>query len=53
VDFRVARAGDTWESLAREVSGGNVTATSLAIMNGRDVKTPPRAGERLRIVVGG
>jgi predicted Zn-dependent protease len=53
VDFRVARAGDTWESLAREVSGGTVTASTLAIMNGREASTQPRAGERLRIVVGG
>ena len=53
VDFRNARAGDTWESLARDVSGGNVTAATLAAMNGRDVSAQPRAGERLRIVVGG
>jgi predicted Zn-dependent protease len=53
VDFRAARARDTWESLAREVGGGGITASSLAIMNGRDVKSPPRAGERLRVVVGG
>lgn len=53
VDFRAARAGDTWESLAREVSGGTATASTLAIMNGRDVSAPPRPGERLRIIVGG
>jgi predicted Zn-dependent protease len=53
VDFRVARAGDTWESLAREVGGANVTASTLAIMNGSDPATPPRVGQRLRIVVGG
>ncbi len=53
VDFRVARAGDTWESLARDVAGGTVSASTLAIMNGRDTSTQPRAGERLRIVVGG
>lgn len=52
VDFRVARAGDTWESLARE-TGGVVSASTLAIMNGREVSAPPRVGERLRIVVGG
>jgi predicted Zn-dependent protease len=53
VDFRVARAGDTWVSLARDVSQGVVSAATLAIMNGRDASTPPRVGERLRIVVGG
>jgi hypothetical protein len=30
-----------------------VSASTLAIMNGRDAATPPRVGERLRIVVGG
>lgn len=53
VDFRIARSGDTWESLAREVSAGRVSAATLAIMNGRTVSTPPKAGERLRIIVGG
>lgn len=53
LDFRTARSGDTWESLARGVSGGRVSAATLAIMNGRTTATPPKAGERLRIVVGG
>jgi predicted Zn-dependent protease len=53
IDFRVARSGDTWESLARDLGKGTVTAASLAIMNGRDVTSPPRTGERLRVVVGG
>ena len=52
VDFRVARAGDTWESLAKDVGQGRVTASTLAIMNGRDASSPPKAGERIRIVVG-
>ena len=52
VDFRVARAGDTWESLAKSVSQGRVTASMLAIMNGRDASSPPKSGERIRIVVG-
>lgn len=52
IDFRTATARDTWESLAR-TSDGRVTASTLAIMNGRDVATPPKAGERLRVVVGG
>jgi hypothetical protein len=30
-----------------------VRAATLAIMNGRDAATQPKAGERLRIVVSG
>ena len=52
VDFRVVRSGDTWESLVK-AGGANVRARTLAIMNGYDPATPPRAGERVRIVVGG
>ncbi|ODS55697.1 MAG: hypothetical protein ABS36_08830 [Acidobacteria bacterium SCN 69-37] len=53
VDFRVARGGDTWESLARDLGRGIISASSLAIMNGRDASVSPRTGERLRVVVGG
>ena len=53
IDFRVARSGDTWESLARDVGDGVVSPTTLAIMNGRDPSVQPKAGERLRIVVAG
>jgi predicted Zn-dependent protease len=52
VDFRVVRAGDTWESLARQ-AGGRLKASTIAIMNGGDPGTPPRAGERIRIIIGG
>jgi predicted Zn-dependent protease len=52
VDFAVARPGDSWESLAKR-HGGGVKASTIAIMNGRTPATPPKAGERLRIVVGG
>jgi predicted Zn-dependent protease len=52
VDFRVVRNGDTWDSLAR-ATGGIVKASTLAIMNGSAPSTPPRAGDRIRIVVGG
>ncbi|MEO8070352.1 MAG: M48 family metalloprotease [Acidobacteriota bacterium] len=51
VDFYVVRAGDTWESLAR--SSGAVKASTLAIMNGSQLATPPMAGQRIRVVVGG
>jgi predicted Zn-dependent protease len=52
VDFYVVRRGDTWDSLARGVSDGRVKAATLAIMNGSDPATPPRAGDRIRVVVG-
>ena len=43
----------TWESIAKGPGGGAVRASTLAIMNGRDVTTQPRSGERIRIVVSG
>jgi predicted Zn-dependent protease len=52
IDLYVARAGDTWQSLA-ERSGGRVKATTLAAMNGHRASEPPREGERLKIVVPG
>ncbi len=53
LDFQTARPGDTWESLARSLSGGAVSPGALAIMNGSSPSTPPRAGARLRVVIGG
>ena len=50
--FYTARAGDTWESLARRTNN-RAKAATLAIMNGVDPATPPRPGERIRIVTGG
>lgn len=52
LDFRVVRSGDTWASIARVV-GVDISASTLAIMNGSDPGTPPRVGARLRIVVAG
>ena len=52
VDFYTARGGDTWDSIARTQSGA-IKASTLAIMNGSDPGTQPRAGQRLRIVVAG
>jgi predicted Zn-dependent protease len=52
LDFYQARPGDTWESLARR-GGGRITPSALAIMNGSEPGTAPRAGARLRVVVGG
>lgn len=53
VRFHVVRAGDTWDSIARLVTGGGVKAATLAIMNGREPGAALRVGERIRIVVGG
>jgi predicted Zn-dependent protease len=53
VDFHVVRPGETWESIARGPSEGAISAQSLAIMNGVDPGVAPRAGQRVRIVVGG
>ena len=52
VDLYVVRGGDTWESIAAR-SGDAVKPSTLAIMNGSAPATPPRAGERIRVVVGG
>ena len=48
----VARQGDTWESIAKQ-SGGAMKASTLAIMNGQDPTSRPRAGDRVRVVAGG
>ncbi len=52
VRFYTVRAGDTWESIARTGASG-LKAPTLAVMNGRDAATAPRAGDRVRIVSGG
>jgi predicted Zn-dependent protease len=53
IDLYTARAGDTWDSIAERAGKGVVKASTLAIMNGHAVGDPPRAGERLKVVVGG
>jgi len=52
VDFHTVRTGDTWASLAK-TSGGAVTASALAIMNGADPSSTPKAGMRVRVVIEG
>jgi predicted Zn-dependent protease len=52
VDFYVVRGGDSWQSIAGR-SDGAVKPSTLAIMNGSDPSSTPRAGERIRVVVGG
>jgi predicted Zn-dependent protease len=53
IDLYTVRSGETWTSLASGPGGGRVKASTLAIMNGSDPNTPPRAGARIRIVVAG
>jgi predicted Zn-dependent protease len=53
IDLYPARAGDTWQSIAERQGKGVVKPAILAIMNGHAVNEQPRAGERLKIVVGG
>lgn len=52
VDIYTVRGGDTWESLASR-SGDLVKPATLAIMNDYEPSQPPRAGDRIRIVVEG
>ena len=52
VDFQTVRSGDTWTSLAKS-SGGPVSASALAIMNGADPSSTPKAGTRVRVVIEG
>jgi predicted Zn-dependent protease len=53
VDFYVVKPGDTWESIARTAGENMVKPATLAIMNGGVPASPPRTGDRVRIVVGG
>jgi predicted Zn-dependent protease len=53
IDLYTAREGDTWQSIAERQGRGVVKPDTLAIMNGHRVAEPPKAGERLKIVVGG
>ena len=45
-------AGDSWQSIASK-QGLIVPASTLAIMNGHAVTDQPKAGEHIKIVVGG
>jgi predicted Zn-dependent protease len=53
VDLYTVREGDSWQSIAARAGGGNVKATTLAIMNGYAVNQQPRTGDRIKIVVAG
>ncbi len=52
VDLLTVRGGDTWQGLA-ERTGNTVKPSTLAIMNNYDPNTPPRVGDRIKIVVEG
>lgn len=52
VDFYTVRSGDTWASLAKS-SGGAVSASALAIMNGAAPSSTPPVGSRVRVVIEG
>jgi predicted Zn-dependent protease len=52
VDLYTVRANDTWQGLA-ERNGGVVKPSTLAIMNDYDPSQPPRAGDRIKVVVEG
>jgi predicted Zn-dependent protease len=51
VDVYTVRAGDTWQSIADRTGDGTIKPSTLAIMNNSDPAAPPKAGERIKIVV--
>jgi predicted Zn-dependent protease len=52
IDLEVAKAGDTWDTIARR-HGGVVMANLLAILNHAGVEEPPPAAVQLKVVVAG
>ncbi len=52
VDLYTVRQGDTWEAIAQR-TGGLIKPATLAIMNNYQPSQPPRAGDRVKIVVEG
>lgn len=53
VDVYTARSGDTWESIASRTGGGTLKPSTLAIMNNYEPAQPPRAGDKLKVVITG
>lgn len=51
IDLHTARAGDSWQSLAARAGEGTIKPSTLAILNDYEPATPPRAGDRLKIVI--
>ena len=52
VDIHTVRSGESWQAIA-ERSGGLVKPATLAIMNNYEPNQPPRAGDRIKVVVEG
>jgi len=54
IAFATVRNGDTWDAIAaRSGTPVPVKGSTLAIMNGSDPVTPPKAGARIRVITGG
>lgn len=53
VDIYTVRAGDTWQSIAERIGDGTIKPSTLAIMNNSEPNQPPRAGDRIKVVVEG
>jgi predicted Zn-dependent protease len=54
VDLYTVRSGDTWASIAaRGGEDAGMKPATLAIMNNSDPAQPPRAGDRIKIIVKG
>jgi predicted Zn-dependent protease len=53
IDLYIAKAGDSWQSIAQRAGKGLVSASTLAIMNDHAIDDQPKPGERLKIVVAG
>jgi predicted Zn-dependent protease len=51
IDLYTVRAGETWQSIAEGPGGGNVTASTLAILNSFSPNEQPQQGDRIKIVV--
>ena len=52
IDLYTVRPGDTWQGIA-EANDNVVKPSTLAIMNDYEPSQPPRAGDRIKIVVQG
>jgi predicted Zn-dependent protease len=52
IDLYTVRAGETWQSIAQGPGAGNVAPATLAIINSFPPNEQPRAGDRIKIVVG-
>jgi len=52
IDLYTVRPGDTWQGIA-EANHNVVKPSTLAIMNDYEPSQPPRAGDRIKIVVQG